>query len=147
MSSGALFEKYRGIKIMVVDDEKIYHDILKNILASLGFTVCEAFDGLEALTVFEDEAPWMVFSDLYMPKKNGLMMAREIQRKNKDVPIILMTGSISENSIVFSPDLKIISVILKPFKLGDVILALEQALQNIDDSRDSRIHRFGENKS
>jgi len=146
LSSGALFEKYRGIKVMVVDDEKIYHDILKNILTSLGFTVCDAFDGLEALTVFREESPWIIFSDLYMPRKNGLMMAREIQRINKDVPIILMTGSISENSIVFSPDLKIISVILKPFKLSDVILALEQALQNIDDLGDTRIHRFGENK-
>lgn len=147
MSSGALFEKYRGIKIMVVDDEKVYHDILRNILESLGFSVCEAFNGHEALTVFQEEAPWIIFSDLYMPRKNGLMMAREIQRKHKHVPIILMTGSISENSIVFSPDLKIISVILKPFKLSDVIMALEQALQNIDDLRDSKIYRFRKSKS
>ena len=146
MGSGALFEKYRGIKILIVDDEQIYHDVLRNILESLGFTVCEAYDGLEGFMTFNVEQPWVVISDLYMPKKNGLMMAREIQRISKETPIILMTGSISENSIVFSPDMKIISVILKPFKLSDIIMALEQALQNIDDVRDSSYHRFSENQ-
>jgi len=134
MNSGALFEKFRGIKVLVVDDEKIFHDILGSILESLGFDSCFAFNGEEGLEVFKRESPQLVMTDIYMTKKNGLVLARDIQRLNERVPIILMTGSISENSIVFSPDLKIVTVLMKPFKLLDILSAVEKGLRNLDEA-------------
>lgn len=134
MNSGNLFEKYRGIKVLIVDDEKIFHDILGNIMESLGFHSCFAFNGAEGLEAFKKEQPNLVMTDIYMPKKNGLMMARDIQRLNSNVPIILMTGTLSENSIVFSPDMKIVSVLMKPYKLMDILGAIEKALHMLEDS-------------
>jgi DNA-binding NtrC family response regulator len=134
MNSGGLFEKFRGIKVLVVDDEKIFHDILRNILDSLGFESCFAFNGEEGVDVFKRESPNMVMTDIYMPRKNGIMMAREIQRLNDRIPVILMTGSLSENSIVFSPDMKVVTVLMKPFKLLDILGAIEKGLRNIDQA-------------
>jgi len=133
LSSGALFEKYRGIKVLVVDDEQIFHEILCSILDSLGFKWVAAYNGQEGLELFRKELPHIVISDIYMPKSNGLMMARAINKLDPYVPIILMTGSISENAIVFSPGMKVVSLILKPFKLVDVLAALEKALFDLEE--------------
>jgi len=133
LGTGALFEKYRGMKVMVVDDQQIYHDILCSILDSLGFTWVAAFNGQAGLELYKQELPQLVISDIYMPKANGMMMARAINKIDPSTPIILMTGSMSENAIVFSPDLKIVSVILKPFKLVDMISAVEKALVYLDE--------------
>jgi DNA-binding NtrC family response regulator len=74
----------------------------------------------------------MVISDLYMPKKNGLMLAREIQQQSTLTPVIIMTGSISENAVIFSPEAHITTVLMKPFKLVDVIEALYKALLELE---------------
>ena len=128
MGAGALFEKYRGTKVLVADDEQIFHEVLNNILTSLGFEVYSAYNGQAGLAIFNEVKPQIVISDIYMPKMNGLMMARAIQKFEQDIPIIFVTGSVSENSIVFSPEIKVIRVLIKPFKLYDIIGALEKAL-------------------
>ena len=128
MGAGALFQKYRGLKVLVADDEQIFHEVLNNILTSLGFEVYSAYNGQAGLALFNEVHPQIIISDIYMPKMNGLIMARAIQKIAPSIPMIFITGSVSENAIVFSPEMKVIKVLLKPFKLYDIIGALEKTL-------------------
>ena len=64
------------------------------ILASEGYDVVEAGDGLEALERFQGEAPLpdLVLSDLLMPRLSGVELLSELSRLAPGVPVVLMSG-------------------------------------------------------
>ena len=82
-------------KILIVDDEKPISDIIKFNLTKEGYDVVTAFDGNEALEVFNQETPNLIILDLMLPEKDGLEVAREI-RKTSHVPIIMLSAKDSE---------------------------------------------------
>ena len=82
-------------KILVVDDEKPISDIIKFNMAKEGYEVLTAFDGKEALAVFEAENPDILILDLMLPEIDGLEVARTI-RKTSNVPIIVLSAKDTE---------------------------------------------------
>ena len=67
-------------KILVVDDEKPISDIIKFNMAKEGYEVLTAFDGKEALEMFEAEQPDILILDLMLPEVDGLEVARTIRK-------------------------------------------------------------------
>lgn len=132
MNASKLFEKYKGAKVLVADDEISVIELVGYILESLELKCIPANDGAEAFQKFLEHKPDIVITDLFMPKMNGLQLAQEIQKINPNIPVIVMTGSISENAVIFSPNSHIIDVVFKPFKLTDVILVLKKALMHLE---------------
>ena len=65
-------------KILVVDDEKPISDIIKFNMVKEGYEVVTAFDGREALEMFEAENPDILILDLMLPELDGLEVARTI---------------------------------------------------------------------
>ena len=82
-------------KILVVDDEKPISDIIKFNMVKEGYEVVTAFDGREALEMFEAENPDILILDLMLPELDGLEVARTI-RKTSNVPIIVLSAKDSE---------------------------------------------------
>mgnify|MGYP001737172133 CR=1 FL=1 len=82
-------------KILVVDDEKPISDIIKFNMVKEGYEVLTAFDGKEALAVFEAENPDILILDLMLPEIDGLEVARTI-RKTSNVPIIVLSAKDTE---------------------------------------------------
>lgn len=70
-------------KALVVDDSKTIRIIIRRILTELGYTVCEAGNGVEALKVLEAEkdAVQLVLADWNMPEMNGLELVIQIRQK------------------------------------------------------------------
>ena len=66
-------------KILVVDDEKPISDIIKFNMVKEGYEVVTAFDGREALEMFEAENPDILILDLMLPELDGLEVARTIR--------------------------------------------------------------------
>ena len=73
-------------KALVVDDSKTIRIILGRILRELGYEVCEAANGIEALKVMEAEkaAVNLVLADWNMPEMNGLELLKQL-RQNPDL--------------------------------------------------------------
>ena len=67
-------------KILVVDDEKPISDIIKFNMVKEGYEVVTAFDGREALEMFEAENPDILILDLMLPELDGLEVARTIRK-------------------------------------------------------------------
>ncbi|HGI6959943.1 TPA: response regulator, partial [Streptococcus pyogenes] len=82
-------------KILIVDDEKPISDIIKFNLTKEGYDIVTAFDGREAVTIFEEEKPDLIILDLMLPELDGLEVAKEI-RKTSHVPIIMLSAKDSE---------------------------------------------------
>jgi len=80
-------------KILIVDDEKPISDIIKFNMTKEGYEVVTAFNGREAIELFETEKPDIIILDLMLPEIDGLEVAKTI-RKTSSVPIIMLSGMI-----------------------------------------------------
>jgi CheY-like chemotaxis protein len=78
--------------ILCVDDEPSAMDARRLLLESEGYNVIIAASGEEGLRLFREGKIDLVLLDYWMPKINGLDLAREIRQLNKSVPIIVLSG-------------------------------------------------------
>src|SRR5271167_1901503 len=82
-------------KALVVDDSKTIRMILGRILRELGYEVCEAGDGKQALKVMESEktSVTVVLADWNMPEMNGLELLKELRRDPElsSIKVIMVT--------------------------------------------------------
>ena len=81
--------------ILVVDDDPDIRGLLRELLDRRGFSVAEARDGQEALRVFFDERPDLVFLDVAMPGLDGWQTLERI-RELSDVPVVMLTAKATE---------------------------------------------------
>jgi CheY-like chemotaxis protein len=87
-------------KILVVDDVDTIARVYTRFLDRQGYEVRIAFNGEEALDIWERFKPDLVISDIKMPKMNGFELANALRKRNPEQKIILMTGYADEAEIL-----------------------------------------------
>lgn len=95
-------KKYSGKKVIIVEDSKLFQKKLSRMLEGLGFAVYIAEDGESGLELISNTPDVdIIFSDIEMPKLNGIEMIREIKKKSLfcDKPI-LFHSSISNTELM-----------------------------------------------
>lgn len=113
-------------KILIVEDDKIIANSIKNNLTAWGFEVCIVKDYKNVMEEFKEFSPNLVLLDITLPFFNGYHWCKEI-RKLSNVPIIFLS-SLSENlNIVMAMDLGADDYITKPFDM-EILLAKIKAL-------------------
>ncbi|KAA9227124.1 response regulator YycF [Streptococcus anginosus] len=118
-------------KILVVDDEKPISDIIKFNMVKEGYEVVTAFDGREALEMFEAERPDILILDLMLPEMDGLEVARTI-RKTSNVPIIVLSAKDSEFDKVIGLEIGADDYMTKPFSNRELQARVKAILRRID---------------
>lgn len=85
---------FKELTLLVADDEEVALEQMYKTLVKKFSDVKTASDGAEALELYEKHNPHIdiVVSDISMPNKNGLELAREIKELNRDMPIIIITA-------------------------------------------------------
>jgi diguanylate cyclase (GGDEF)-like protein/PAS domain S-box-containing protein len=86
--------------ILVVDDEMSLRLSMRAALEKVGFTVSEAANGVDALTVFNEKRPDLVLLDVMMPEMDGYETCSAIRHipGGEDIPIVMVTGLDDEDS-------------------------------------------------
>ena len=115
-------------KILVVDDEKPISDIISFNLENEGYAIEKAYDGEQALEVFEKSQPDLVILDLMLPKMDGLEVCREI-RKQSALPVIMLTAKDSEIDKVLGLELGADDYVTKPFSNRELIARVKANLR------------------
>jgi len=82
--------------ILVVDDEPNVREILYELITSLGYRVTAAESGQEALQVLTKDRADLVITDLMMPQMNGWQLLKLIKQRHTYMPVIVLTGYISQ---------------------------------------------------
>lgn len=118
-------------KILVVDDEKPISDIIKFNMVKEGYEVVTAFDGREALEMFEAERPDILILDLMLPELDGLEVARTI-RKTSNVPIIVLSAKDSEFDKVIGLEIGADDYMTKPFSNRELQARAKAILRRTD---------------
>lgn len=89
-------------KVLVVDDNKINRHLLKALLKRNSYEVIEAENGLEAVELYTQHQPFMIFMDLMMPIMDGIESCKRIKAmcgQNSFVPIIFVTAVPDEDKL------------------------------------------------
>ncbi len=88
-------------KILVVDDNALSRRMNRSKLALDGFSVTEAADGLEAITVLEQQQVSLVVLDLYMEKLDGYKVLSIMRQKSewRDIPVLVLSARTSSEEV------------------------------------------------
>jgi CheY-like chemotaxis protein len=86
-------------RVLVVDDEASNRELLSDLLASEGYDVVVAQDGLDALNELAVPLPDVIISDLRMPRMSGFEFLAVVREKYPDVPLIAISGEFAGNEV------------------------------------------------
>ncbi len=103
--------------LLVVDDERLIRDVAVRTLRRLGYDVLEANDGIAALEV-ASASPHpiqLLVSDVVMPGMDGLLLAQEMRNRQPDLPVLLMSGHVTDAAVQAAIDARKVSFLPKPF--------------------------------
>ena len=117
-------------RILVVDDEPPIVDLLVYNLKRAGYVVLSARDGEEALAVARREQPDLVILDLMLPRLDGLEVCRALRRE-RDVPIIMLTARDAEVDRVVGLELGADDYVVKPFSVRELVVRVRNVLRRI----------------
>jgi len=80
--------------ILVVDDEQDVRTYLRTLFTKDGYAVKQAGDGEEGLTIARETHPDLIFLDILMPKRTGIMLYRRLKKDPDlaEVPVVILTG-------------------------------------------------------
>ncbi|MCX6639556.1 MAG: response regulator [bacterium] len=122
-----------GFKLLVVDDDAIIRERLKELAESLGFIVKIAKDGADGWQVFQRLKPNLAIIDIYLPCINGLQLMRMVKEADPQCLVLLITGFLKYEQVVQHGYLPGDAFLRKPFTLEDV----KGEICKLMDSRES----------
>lgn len=115
-------------RILIVDDEELIRDVIKEYISVEGYITDEAEDGLQALELFNKNNYALVILDVMMPKMDGWVVGREI-RKTSQVPIIMLTARGEEYDKLFGFDIGVDDYIVKPFSPKELLARIKAIIR------------------
>lgn len=128
-------------KILIVDDEDAIRIGLREYAEFVGYEVTEAKDGLEAVNLCKERDFDLIVMDVMMPKVDGFAACKEIKR-DKDIPVLLLTARSEEYDKLFGFELGIDDYVTKPFSVKEVIARIEAIISRSQGvSRENDVYR------
>ncbi len=122
-------------RILVVDDDPSMRIALMETIKRLGYAVQGAVDGTEALERITKFRPWLVLTDLRMPRLTGLELIKEMKARAPQTAIVLMTAYGTVETAVEAMKLGASEYLLKPFSMD----VLERAITNLKVGREEGV--------
>ncbi|RLD17667.1 MAG: DNA-binding response regulator, partial [Bacteroidetes bacterium] len=116
-------------KILLVEDDQNFGDVLKSYLEMHDFDITLAIDGEEGLTSFHRDSFDLCIFDVMMPKKDGFTLAAEIREKDTETPIIFLTAKNLKEDVLEGFKIGADDYIAKPFNSEELLLRIQAILR------------------
>jgi len=116
--------------LLLIDDEKGYHEMFRFILEPLGFRVFSAYDGEDGLAMAQTGSYDLIFCDFHMPKMNGDEVMRKLPPAKAALVVMLM-GSDPNFNRQFEDKTREAGAkhyLRKPFDFAELTAVIEAAL-------------------
>lgn len=125
-------------RVLVVDDEAVICEVLRDFLTFEGFDVSVAGSGEQAIELLRRDPFYdLVLTDLKMPGMGGLDLMRRIALEHADLVTVIMTGFGTVESAIEAMKHGAFDYILKPFKPEDVVRVLRRGLEKLRLTREN----------
>ena len=119
------------IRILIVDDDGVYREIVRGAVGGDGVEAVTASDGVEALRKLETGPFDILVTDLNMPKMDGLTLIRRVGERLPHILSIVVTGYASLESAVEAVRLGAYDYVQKPFKTQEIMVTVRNAVEKV----------------
>lgn len=114
--------------VFIVDDEKNICELIRLYVEKEGYETCTAYDGYEAMRIFQERKPDIVLLDIMLPGKDGWQICREI-RSISNTPIIMLTAKGELFDKVLGLELGADDYMVKPFEPKELVARIKAVLR------------------
>jgi len=114
-------------KILVAEDEDSNYELVKIVLQKR-YKLLRAHNGIEAVTINEEEKPDMILMDIRMPEMNGLDATRIIKEVSSSTPVVALSAYAFEENIREAKEAGCDEFMAKPFKVENLIEVVKKYL-------------------
>ena len=119
-----------GEHILIVDDERLIQSTLRGVLEDEGYRVTSAGSAEEALQRLVDDAPDLVFLDIWMPGMDGLEALAEMKQRRPETAVVMISGHATIETAVKATKLGAYDFIEKPLSLEKTLLVTARTLEH-----------------
>lgn len=119
------------IKVLIVDDEMDFLELMTTRLTDWGYSVITATNGKEAIDAVINKSPDIAILDYIIPQMSGVEILRGIRKINKDIPVVMLTAHPDMKAIKEAGELNIGAFIPKMSAYQDVRSTLKSTLDLI----------------
>ena len=113
--------------ILIVDDMESIHEMLDTVVQPAGHTTIYAQDGEQAISLYKEKCPDLVLTDLKMEPMDGLELIQRLREIDPNAIVIVMTGFADTENAIASLKLGAFDYLTKPFKLDQLMSAINRA--------------------
>ncbi len=115
------------MRILMVDDEADFLELMNNRLSRRGIEVLCAGSGEEALKVAESDVSFdAVVLDVKMPGLDGIETLRRLKKIRPELPVLLLTGHASLEAAMAGVEIGAVDYLMKPVPLNDLIIRVQE---------------------
>lgn len=125
MKEGSVNKK---AEILIVEDDREIVENLCILLTEEGFSVCAAVNRKAALEILEEKSADLILLDLMLPDGSGYSLCSAI-KKERDIPVIMLTAMDDEASVVTGFDLGADDYVTKPFRPMELVSRIRNVLR------------------
>ncbi|HEV2056044.1 MAG TPA: sigma-54 dependent transcriptional regulator [Methylomirabilota bacterium] len=119
-----------GEHVLIVDDERAIQTSLRGVLEDEGYRVTAVGSAEEALARLADDAPDLVFLDIWMPGMDGLEALAEIKQRRPETAVVMISGHGTIETAVKATKLGAYDFVEKPLSLEKTLLVVERTLEH-----------------
>ena len=114
-------------KILVVDDSSTVHKMMKRHLEPEGYQICAyAKNGKEAVNLYQEQKPDLIFMDITMPVMDGIGALKEIKKDEASPPVVMLSAMGDDELVNEAYQLGATMYLQKPFKKDQLIEAIQK---------------------
>lgn len=118
---------FQDSKILLVEDVELNRKLIREYLEPLNLKIIEAVDGLEVENLFIENQPELILMDIQLPGKDGFEVAKEIRKRNHQIPIIAVTASSNTSDLQKHQNL-FDGILIKPVGKCELVNKIAQFL-------------------
>ncbi len=119
--------------VLIVEDETPLQELLAFNLERAGFTVQQAFDGDQAMTLIAERTPDLILLDWMLPHVSGIELCRRLRRRSAtaNLPIIMLTARAEEADRLRGLNTGADDYVTKPFSIEELVARMRAVLRRI----------------
>lgn len=118
-------------KILVVEDDPGFRNLLRVQLSLAGYALEEAADGVEGGNALRENPPDLILSDVHMPLRSGLelLALAKADEKTASIPVILLSGQSDEETVAMAMKLGAADFLKKPVNAVKLLESIRASLE------------------
>ena len=117
-------------RLLIIDDEVGFVDVLAKRIAKRSFEVHKAYSGTDALRIIRDHRFDVAVLDLKMEDMDGIEVLRIIKRMAPHLPVIMLTGHGCQEAAKEGMEAGAFDYLTKPCEFGELMKKIEEAIQS-----------------